>query len=123
MAVFLEANSLWKVTINLLGLIEMETVVVFFHMSARIYQLKLSIHFTISESFYFEISLHKKKWLLNCSYNPHKNKSVIIWTLLPKHKIEYYSKCKNVVFLGDFNAGTEEIPLNFFANLIISLAW
>ena len=42
--------------------------------------------------------------------------------LLPKHKIEYYSKCKNVVFLGDFNAETEEIPLNFFANLIISLA-
>ena len=25
------------------------------------------------ESFYVEIKLHKKKWLLNCSYNPDKS--------------------------------------------------
>ena len=29
--------------------------------------------FPTCESFYVEISLHKKKWLLNCSYNLHKN--------------------------------------------------
>ena len=41
--------------------------------------------FPTFESFYVEISLHKKKWLLNCSYNPHIIISVIIWMLLPKH--------------------------------------
>ena len=25
------------------------------------------------ESFFVEINLHKKKWLINCSYNPHKS--------------------------------------------------
>ena len=29
--------------------------------------------FPTCESFYVEINLHKKKWLLNCSYNLHKN--------------------------------------------------
>ena len=29
--------------------------------------------FPTSESFFVEINLHKKKWLINCSYNLHKN--------------------------------------------------
>ena len=26
-----------------------------------------------AESFFFEIIFHKKKWLINCSYNPNNN--------------------------------------------------
>ena len=33
----------------------------------------LSHAFPTAESFFVEIILHKKKWLINCSYNPHKN--------------------------------------------------
>ena len=30
-------------------------------------------NFPTSESFFVEINFHKKKWLINCSYNLHKN--------------------------------------------------
>ena len=33
----------------------------------------LSHDFPSAESFFVEIILHKKKWLVNCSYNPNKN--------------------------------------------------
>ena len=33
----------------------------------------LSHDFPGVESFFVEINLHKKKWLINCSYNPHKS--------------------------------------------------
>ena len=33
----------------------------------------LSHDFPSAESFFIEINLHKKKWLINCSYNPHKS--------------------------------------------------
>ena len=33
----------------------------------------VSHDFPSAESFSVEIILHKKKWLINCSYNPHKN--------------------------------------------------
>ena len=26
-----------------------------------------------TEVFFFELNLHKKKWLVSCSYNPHRN--------------------------------------------------
>ena len=35
----------------------------------------LSHDFHTAESFFVEIILHKKEWLINCSYNPHKNSS------------------------------------------------
>ena len=50
------------------------------------------------ESFFVEINLHKKKWLINCSYNPHKSNIInhlnIISRSLDK-KILYFS----VIFL------------------------
>ena len=33
----------------------------------------LNHDFLFVESFFVEINLYKKKWLINCSYNPHKN--------------------------------------------------
>ena len=40
--------------------------------------------FPTSESIFIEINLHKKKRLINCSYNPHKTISAVIWMLFPK---------------------------------------
>ena len=70
--------------------------------------------FPTSESFFVEINLHKKKWLINCSYNPHKNNigshlNVIITAL-----DTYYGKYENNVFVGDFNAGIEKITMKSF---------
>ena len=58
----------------------------------------LSHDFPCVESFFVEINLHKKKWLVNCSYNPHKSNIInhlnIISRSLDK-KILYFS----VIFL------------------------
>ena len=55
-----------------------------------------------SESFYVEINLRKKKWLLNCFYNPHKNNVSNHLDVIIKSLGTYCGKCENVVFLGDF---------------------
>ena len=70
--------------------------------------------FPTSESFHVEIRLYKKKWLLNCSYNPHKNNICNHLDVITKTLDTSYGKYENVVFLGDFNIGTEEIPMKSF---------
>ena len=70
--------------------------------------------FPAAESFYAEIILHKKRWLINCSYNPHKNNSCRHLEVVTKTLDSYYSKYENVIFLGDFNAGVLETPMTSF---------
>ena len=69
--------------------------------------------FPAAGSFYAEIILHKKRWLINCSYNPHKNICRHL-EVLTKTLDSYYSKYENVIFLGDFNAGVVETPMTSF---------
>ena len=70
--------------------------------------------FPAAESFYAKIIIHKKKWLINCSYNPHKNNICRHLEVVTKTLDPYYSKYKNVIFLGDFNAGVLETPMTSF---------
>ena len=70
--------------------------------------------FPAAESFYAEIILHKKRWLINCSYNPHKNNICRHLEVVTKTLDSYYSKYENVIFLGDFNAGVLETPMTSF---------
>ena len=70
--------------------------------------------FPTSESFFVEINLHKKKWLINCSYNPHKNNIDSHLNVITKTFDTYYGKYENVIFLGDFNAGIEETTMKSF---------
>ena len=67
--------------------------------------------FPSAESFYAEIILHKKRWLINCSYNPHKNNYCRHLEVVTKTLDSNYSKYENVIFLGDFNAGVLETPM------------
>ena len=69
--------------------------------------------FPAAESFYPEIILHKKRWLINCSYNPHKNNTCRYLKVVTE-TYSYYSKFENVIFLGDFNAGVLETPMTSF---------
>ena len=64
--------------------------------------------------FLVEINLHNKKWLINCSYNPHKNNIGSHLNVITKALDTYYGKYENVVFLGDFNAGIEETTMKLF---------
>ena len=67
--------------------------------------------FPDAESFYAEIILHKKRWVINCSYKPHKNNIFRHLEVVTKTLDSYYSKYENAVFLGDFNAGALEAPM------------
>ena len=74
----------------------------------------LSHDFPCAESFFVEINLYKKKWLVNCSYNPHKNNIEnhldIISSSLDTHSTKY----ENIVLLGDFNACVDDEALKTF---------
>ena len=70
--------------------------------------------FPAAESFYVEIILHKKRWLINCSYNPNKNNTCRHLEVVTKTLDSNYSKHENVIFLGDFNAGVLESPMTLF---------
>ena len=52
--------------------------------------------------------------VVKCSYIPHKNNICNYLDLITKTSDIYYGKYENLVFLGDFNAGTEEIPMKSF---------
>ena len=72
--------------------------------------------FPTSESFFVEINRHKKKWLINCSYNPRKNNIGSHLNVITKTLDTYYGKYEKVVFLGDFNAEIEETTMKSFCN-------
>ena len=93
---------------------EIAMVVAFFFTSARIFQQVIHCDFPTSESFFVEINLHKKKWLINCSYNPNKNNIDSHLNVITKTFDTYYGKYENVVFLGDFNAGIKEATKKSF---------
>ena len=70
--------------------------------------------FPAAEKFYAEIILHKQRWLINCSYNPHKNNICRNLEVVTKTLDSYYSRHKNVIFLGHFKAGVLETPMTSF---------
>ena len=72
-------------------------------------------NFPTSETLFVEINLHKKKWLINCSYYPHKNNIASHLNVITKASDTYYGTYENVVFLGDFNAGIEETTMKSFS--------
>ena len=66
------------------------------------------------ESFYVALNLRNSKWLVNCSYNPHKNS---IRNHL--HKISesldlLSSDYEKMIFLGDFNVTDDEHHMKSF---------
>ena len=57
--------------------------------------------------FYVEANLRNDKWLINCSYNPHKNIGNHLRALSEKLDI-YSTSYDNFIILGDFNIEMEE---------------
>ena len=64
----------------------------------------LSRDFPCAESFFVEINLYKKKWLINCSYNPRKNNIENHLDIISRSLDTHSNKYENIVLLGDFNA-------------------
>ena len=63
------------------------------------------------ESFFIEINLRNSKWLINCSYNPHKNN---ITTHLDRSLDTFSSDYEKFIILGDFNVEINENQMKSF---------
>ena len=68
------------------------------------------------QGFYVEINLHNDKWLINWSFNPHKN-------MIGNHlralsdKLDIYSTSHDsFIMLGDFNIEMEEQQIKDFCD-------
>ena len=66
------------------------------------------------ESFFTEINLYKKKWLVNCFYNPHKSNTGKHLDIISRSLDALSSKYENIVLLGDFNACVDDEALQTF---------
>ena len=60
------------------------------------------------EGFFVEINLRSKKWLLGCSYNPHKEKIISHLNNLSTALDKLCTNHENIILLGDFNVEVEE---------------
>ena len=73
----------------------------------------LSHDFPSAESFFIEINLYKKKWLVNCSYNPQKSNIGKHLNIISRLLDELSNKYENIVLLGDFKAYVDEALRTF----------
>ena len=60
------------------------------------------------KAFFVEIIFHKKKWLVNCSYNPHKNSIKNHLEIISRELDTFTTKYENMLLLGDFNACADD---------------
>ena len=63
------------------------------------------------ESFYVELNFRKKKWLLNCSYNPNNNNIESRLNCLSRSIDSLSSKYGNLILLDDFNSYMDDSPM------------
>ena len=69
------------------------------------------------EGFFVEINLRRKKWLLCCSYNSHKNKISSHLDIISKSLDDFSTTYDNLILLGDFNVEPEEKHMADFLNV------
>ena len=60
------------------------------------------------DNLYVELYLLNEKYLINCSYNPHKTMIKIHLETLSNFLDLYSSKYKKMLIFGDFNVGVDE---------------
>ena len=66
------------------------------------------------ESFYIEMNIRKKKWLLVCTYNPNENLISNHLKKTDKNLDNYSSKYDNFILLGDLNSEPTESAVRDF---------
>ena len=69
------------------------------------------------ELFFVEVNIRKKKWLLSCSYNPHKSNISNHLHHLNKGLHVYLKSYDNILIMGDINSEFSENGLNGFCNV------
>ena len=67
-----------------------------------------------TEYFFVEINLQKRKWLVCCSYNPHKDNISNHLQLIRKKLDLYSSNYESIFLVGDFNSEINYKCMNDF---------
>ena len=67
------------------------------------------------ESFFIEINLRNSKWLINCSYNPHKNNTATHLDRLSESLDTFSSDYEKFMILEDFNVEINENHMKSFS--------
>ena len=84
----------------------------------RVFFDKLKTKFNLpnvySKSFFVEINLYKKKWLINSSYHLHKSDIGNYIHIISKSLETCSAKCEYIVILCDINACVEDETLDTF---------
>ena len=68
------------------------------------------------EVFFFELNLHKKNWLVCCSYNPNKSNISRHLDTLRKSLDLYAAHYENTILIGDFNVSIDDPHIESFLN-------
>ena len=66
--------------------------------------------------FFVEIILHKKKWLIQCSYNPNKYNIKNHQEIISKALDAFSTKYENIILLRDFNVCVDDETMTNFCN-------
>ena len=66
------------------------------------------------ESFYVELNLWNNKWLINCSYNPHKRLRGSHLDAVSKTLDLHTSTYNKIILLGDFNTEIDKQHMQSF---------
>lgn len=69
------------------------------------------------ETVFIEINIGKSKWLLSCSYNPHKADIKNHLKTLGRNLYSRLSKYDNFIIMGDFNVEPTESPMSDFMEI------
>ena len=69
------------------------------------------------EGFFIELNLKSKKWLISCSYNPHRNFILHHLNSIGKNLDLLSGNYENIFRMGDFNADMENVSLKHFCDL------
>ena len=74
----------------------------------------LSVEPLPTECLFVEINLRKRKWLVCCSYNPHKDNISNHLQLIRKKLDLYSSNYESIILVGDFNSEINDKCMNDF---------
>ena len=73
----------------------------------------LSVETLPTESFFVEINLRVKKWLVSCSYNPHKD-NICNHLQMLSTSLDLYLSQYDIIIVRDFNTEIGENYVNIF---------
>ena len=77
----------------------------------------LSVESLPAECLFIEIILQKRKWLVCCSYNPHKDNISNHLQLIRKKLDLYSSNYESIILVGDFNSEINDKCINEFCEI------